>query len=101
VEALCAGAIPVGYAAHNLRYIADGLCRMVPPGDIAALTEALAETILDAGAVIRGTSACLRLDRGPMTAAEFAAATHNHIEPFRSERVAETTRQHAAALLAL
>jgi glycosyltransferase involved in cell wall biosynthesis len=99
IEALRAGAIPVGYAAHNLRYIADGLCRMVPPGDVAALTEALAETILDAGPAIRDPSARLRLDRGLMTAAEFTAAARSHVDQFRRDRIAELTRRHAAALL--
>ena len=41
IEGLRAGCIPVGYASYNLPEIANGLGRMVPTGDVAALTEAL------------------------------------------------------------
>jgi glycosyltransferase involved in cell wall biosynthesis len=100
IEALRAGCIPVGYAAHNLRYIADGLCRMVPPGDVGALADALAETILDAGAAIRDGNARLRLDRARLTASEFAQEAERHVDQFRPERVAALIRQHVALLLA-
>ena len=96
VEALRAGCVPIGYAAHNLRFIADGLCRMVPPGDVAALAAALAGAIAE----VADRGAPMRLDRGKLTAAQFDDAALAHIDQFRPERVAALVRRHAAALLA-
>ena len=43
IEGLRAGCIPIGYASYNLPYIANKLGRMVPTGNVAALTAALDE----------------------------------------------------------
>lgn len=99
VEGLRAGCVPVGYAAHHLRYIADGLCRMVTPGDIAALAEALADSVADVAAAFASSEAPIRLDRGRLNRAEFAAAVREHIDPLRPERVAALMRSHVDALL--
>lgn len=45
IEALRGGLIPVGYAAYNLPHIAGGFGKLVPPGDIDALADALATLI--------------------------------------------------------
>jgi glycosyltransferase involved in cell wall biosynthesis len=99
IEGLRAGCVPVGYAAENLRYTADGLCRMVAPGDVAALAEALSDTIGDVTSATTNSVAKLRLDRGKMTAAEFADAACAHVEAFWPERVRALIRDRVAALL--
>lgn len=99
IEGLRAGCVPVGYAAYNLKYVAEGLCRMVSPGNSAALAGALAEVIVDAAAAITNPAASLRLDRGRLTAAEFAAAAQAVFEPYQSQRIAALTRERSARLL--
>lgn len=99
IEGLRAGCVPVGYAAHHLRYIADGLCRMVTPGEIAALAEALAEIIVDVAAALASSSARLRLDRGRLNRAEFSAAVLEHVDSLRPGRVAALMRERVGALL--
>jgi glycosyltransferase involved in cell wall biosynthesis len=99
IEGLRAGCVPVGYAAYNLKYTAEGLCRMVPPGDIEGLGEALSEVIADVAGAIRDPAGVLRLDRGNLTAAEFAAAARIHVDQFCSGRVAPLVRRAAARLL--
>ena len=100
IEGLRAGCVPVGYAAYNLKYVAEGVCRMVPPGDIAALAEALAEVIGDVSIASVDPAARLRLDRGRLTTPEFTAAARAVFDQYRSERIAALTREHAARLLA-
>lgn len=100
IEGLRAGCVPVGYAAGNLPDTAAGLGRMAPPGDVAALAEALAVMIADAAGALADPTAKLRLDRGPLTAAEFAAAAGAHVAPFQPERVGALIRERVAALLA-
>jgi glycosyltransferase involved in cell wall biosynthesis len=99
IEGLRAGCVPVGYAAENLRYIAGGLCRMVPPGDVSALADALACAIGDIACALADPAAKLRIDRGKLTEAEFTAAAGAHVEQFRPERVRGLIRDRAAALL--
>jgi glycosyltransferase involved in cell wall biosynthesis len=99
IEGLRAGCVPVGYAAYNLKYTAEGLCRMVPAGDVGALGEGLSAAIVDVAGAIRDPAGVLRLDRGNLTAAEFAAAARIHVDQFCSERVAPLVRQAAARLL--
>jgi glycosyltransferase involved in cell wall biosynthesis len=100
IEGLRTGCVPVGYTAENLRDIAAGLCRMVPPGNITALAEALAEVMIDVTGAVADPGARLRLDRGRLTAAEFTAAASVHVEQFRPERVRALMRNSVAALFA-
>jgi glycosyltransferase involved in cell wall biosynthesis/GT2 family glycosyltransferase len=99
IEGLRAGCVPVGYAAYNLRYIADGLCRMVMPGDIAGLANALADTISGIAAVLIDPAAQLQLDRGMSTAAEFAVAAREHVNQFSPEIIGAATRLRVGQLL--
>lgn len=99
IEGLRAGCIPVGYAAYNLQYIADGLCRMAAPADRAGLADALADTLAATAAALADPGARLRLDRGAFTVAEFAAAVREHVDQFSPERIAALTRQHVGRLL--
>ena len=99
IEALRAGCVPVGYASHNLRFIGDGLCRLVAPGDVAGFADALAEAIADTAAAIADPGARLRLDRGSLTAVEFTAAALAHVEQFQPQRIAPVMRRHVARLL--
>jgi glycosyltransferase involved in cell wall biosynthesis len=101
IEGLRVGAIPVLYAAHNLRYIADGLCRTVPPGDVGALAESLAGAIEDAAAVAADpTRARLRLDRGHLSVGEFAEAAARHVDQFEPARIGTLLRERVSQLLA-
>jgi glycogen(starch) synthase len=99
IEGLRAGCVPVGYAAYNLKYVAEGVCRMVSPGDVAALAEALAEVIGDVSIAIVDPAARLRLDRGRLTAPEFAIAAQAVFDQYRPKRIAALTCEHAARLL--
>ena len=72
IEGLRAGCIPVGYSCYNLPDICHGLCRLVTPGDIGALSGAVAELVCDLSAMKRdGPNVSLRLDRGRTSAAAF------------------------------
>src|SRR5579864_4736442 len=62
IEGLRAGCIPIGYDAHNLPAIANGLGRMVPTGDCNALGTALTQVADDLAA-----DAPLHLDGGPLS----------------------------------
>lgn len=90
IEGLRAGCIPVGYAAHNLPAIANGLGRMVMTGDPDALAWAIAET---AGSIASGSP--LRLDRGIMSRAGFDHAARDYIRRFAH---AEIARKMAASV---
>lgn len=96
IEGLRAGAIPVGYAAHNLPIIAHGLGRMGPTGDREALAAALFELIstLAAGGVRQ-----LCLDGGTLDLAAFDRAAQDYIQEFAFERVAARMVQSVQALL--
>jgi glycogen(starch) synthase len=100
IEGLRAGCVPVGYAAYNLKYIAEGLCRMVAPGDTSGLADALADMICEITVALIDPGARLRLDRGAFTMAEFAAAAREHVDRFSPEHIAALTRAHVERLLA-
>lgn len=88
VEALRAGCVPVGYAAYSLPDTADGLGRLVPPGDIPALSTALGEAVQDLWPVARGdSSSSLRLDCGTRTVKEFDCLAAEHVRAFSFDAV--------------
>ncbi|WP_026871980.1 glycosyltransferase [Inquilinus limosus] len=99
VEALRAGCIPVGYAAHNLPNVVGGLGRLTAAGDIDALGEAMLD-------VVNGTAAALdapeqphlHLDRGRMSLREFDREAKRHVDAFTFRRFAETTCERILAL---
>ena len=91
IEALRAGLVPVVYSAHNLRYIADGLCVSTPPGDVASLASALASAVTNVAAVHKDASAAmLRLDRGRMSVAEFESSVGTHLDGFEPQAAARS-----------
>jgi hypothetical protein len=93
IEALRAGLLPVVYAAHNLRYVADGLCVSTPPGDIAGLAAALASAVADMRSVLANPDrAALHVDRGAMRVADFERAVAKHVEQFEPVVVGASLR---------
>jgi hypothetical protein len=102
IEALRAGMLPVLYSAHNLRYIADGLCVSAPPGDIPAFAAALAKAVADVDLVLAEPStATLRLDRGAMSVAEFERSVAAHLDQFEPGVTAQALRARVNELIAL
>ena len=102
IEALRAGCVPVGYATHNLKYIAGGLGRMVPFGDIMALTRAVSAVIQGLSDARRSPDMhCLPLDVGQISARQFQSSVDSYVEGFRSERVAAQLVTAVQALLNL
>jgi glycogen synthase len=99
IEGLRAGGLPVGYAAHNLRYIADGLCRMTTVGDRETLARALAESIKGISVALADPAATFHVDRGDFTATEFATAAFEHVSQFSPDRVGALIRHHVERLL--
>jgi glycosyltransferase involved in cell wall biosynthesis len=82
-EGLRAGCIPVGYSSYNLPHVANGLGRLVAPGDIAALADALGGMIeAVARAKTSPSTAELPLDGGPLTIAKFDAAAAKYVSQF-------------------
>jgi glycosyltransferase involved in cell wall biosynthesis len=92
LEGLRAGCIPVGYAAGNLPNICTGLGRLVPPGDIAGLADALAGVIEDVAAAMLDGQASLRIDRGATELAAFDSLVDTHVRGFEFYAVRELTR---------
>jgi glycosyltransferase involved in cell wall biosynthesis len=102
IEALRAGMLPVVYSAHNLRWIADGLCVSAPPGDVAAFAAALASAVIDMAAVLADpATATLRLERGAMSVAEFESAVAAHLDQFEPDAAAQSLRARVNELLEL
>jgi len=87
IEGLRAGCVPVGYAAHNLRYIAGGLGKMVAVGDIGKLGDALASLITDIAKLEEDPAACLHLDAGVYSEQQFASAVRTYVKQFEPATV--------------
>ncbi|MBN8943058.1 MAG: glycosyltransferase [Rhizobiales bacterium] len=98
VEGLRAGCIPVGYAAYNLPDICGGLGRLVPPGDVEALSVALRELMDDLLRVADDPAQPLRIDRGLTTCADLDKAFDEHLLPFTFDPVREQTSRAIGAL---
>jgi glycosyltransferase involved in cell wall biosynthesis len=102
IEALRAGLLPVVYFAHNLRYIADGLCMSSAPGDIDGFARALARAIDDAAAVQSGGGgALLHVDRATLGVEAFEQAVSAHLEQFEPASVAAGLRLLVRSLAAV
>jgi glycosyltransferase involved in cell wall biosynthesis/SAM-dependent methyltransferase len=91
IEALRSGCIPVGYAAHNLPDICAGLGRLVAPGDIAGLAEALRILIEDVDGLLGGGA--LRLDRGPTGLDAFRRLVERHVQQFEFAAIRDRTER--------
>jgi glycosyltransferase involved in cell wall biosynthesis len=102
IEGLRAGCVPVGYAAHNLPTISNGLGRLVQPGDIYALASALQEVI---EGIARSPGALddpmLPLDRGKTSIYAFDNAAHRYVQSFSFEGLASATLERIRALCAI
>ncbi len=90
-EGLRAGCIAVGYASFHIPRVANGLGRLVKPGDIEALARALTAMIESVSAAIRSPShGSLPLDRGPTTLSEFDHLASDREADFTFERFSRT-----------
>jgi glycosyltransferase involved in cell wall biosynthesis len=99
VEALRAGCIPVGYAAHNLPNVVGGLGRLTTPGDIDELGEAMLDVVTGTAAALKAPEQPhLQLDRGRMSLREFDRQAKQHVEAFSFRQFAETTRERVLTL---
>ena len=91
VEALRAGAIPVGFGAGNVRNICEGLGRLVEPGEVEQLSKALEAVVEDLRAARNDPAAgVLRLDRGVLSLREFEAEARRAVQRYSFDTVAET-----------
>jgi glycosyltransferase involved in cell wall biosynthesis len=87
-EGLRAGCVPVGYASHHLPVVAKGLGRLVAPGDVGALADAL-QAMLEsiAPALAAPADAILPLDRGPTSVRLFDKLARTHVRQFSFDRL--------------
>jgi glycosyltransferase involved in cell wall biosynthesis len=87
-EGLRAGCLPVGYASYHLPVLANGLGRLVAPGDVAALAAALQAMIESVAPALAAPAAgLLPLDRGPTSAAAFDELASACTRDFSFERM--------------
>jgi glycosyltransferase involved in cell wall biosynthesis len=101
IEALRSGAVPVGYAAHNVPYVAGRLGRMVPPGDRAVLATVLRELIVGiAQSAARPDAPLLPLDCGIVSRRAFDQMAQAHVAGFTSNRVGEAMLRSIAEVFA-
>ena len=92
-EGLRAGCIPLTYNAYNLPHIVAGLGRVVPSGNIDALTAALEDLVRTLPAALEHpTEPLLTLDRGKMSVATFTDLAHRHTASFAFEVVSTEIR---------
>jgi len=102
VEALRAGAIPIGYDVGNMKYVCEGLGRLVPSDDVEALTQTLIQTASQLrSAYQQPKSGQIVLDRGPMSLGEFDQAAARLIQKYEFEKVAMMIGNRVARLLNL
>ena len=85
-EGLRAGCVPVGYASYHLPLVANGLGRLVEPGDITALAAALTAMIDSVAEAKAKPAGQLPLDRGPTSIAAFDALAGDHVAQFSFAR---------------
>lgn len=100
VEALRAGCIPVAYDGYNLPEIVNGLGRIVPTSDRAALAAAIEE--LAAGldrALADEDRVSLPLTRGLMSVNQFNRERLIYVQRFTSARIEGDIRARVAAHL--
>lgn len=99
IEGLRAGCIPVGYAAHNLPAISNGLGRMVPAGGVAALSAALEEVIEGVVQSLgKPEDPALPLDRGQTSARAFDRIVSEYVQAFTFDRLASVTLERIRTL---
>lgn len=101
VEGLRSGCIPVGYTSSNLPAITNGLGRLVPPGDIAALAAAFADVFKGLGEAFQAPNVpVLPLDRGATVLQEFEAISGEYVKQFTFDGIAAETLRRSHAMIA-
>ncbi len=100
IEALRAGAIPVGFDAGNMKNVCEGLGRLVQPGKVGQLFKALEAVVEDLRAAHHDPAAgVLRLDRGVLSLREFEAEARIATQRYSFDAVAPTIVKHVVDLL--
>jgi glycosyltransferase involved in cell wall biosynthesis len=100
IEGLRAGCIPIGYAVGNVPNIANHLGRLVPPGDVACLADALVAVSHNLIVAARDALApCLTLDCGTISVDEFDRRARAHAETFDVANVAPVKLSRVSSLL--
>ena len=82
LEALCNGCLVIAYDAGNLPYITNGLGRLVPTGDIPALSSAILDLV---DCVLSGPDSpqrLFRVDCGTLTALEYVERCKRYTSNF-------------------
>ncbi|MGC9271717.1 glycosyltransferase family 4 protein [Acidiphilium sp.] len=83
IEGLAAGCVPVGYASAALPHVVSGFGRLVEPGDVSELAQALGAVLdtLDAG------DTPLPLDRGAIPVAVFDTLAADYAAEFSPAKI--------------
>lgn len=101
VEALRAGAIPVGYAAGNMPFITSGLGRLVETGDAASLEAALREVLkgLRLARSVPRTAPSLPLDGATLSLSAFDASRRAYVKQFELETIMQKYQSRVGQLV--
>lgn len=100
VEALQAGAIPIGYASYNLPFITNGFGRLVTPGDVGSLSAALRDVVKALPSAMQSPSlALLPLDMGMTSIVAFTDQVHRYVQRFNADCIGEEIRGRLRYLL--
>jgi glycosyltransferase involved in cell wall biosynthesis len=99
IEGMRAGCVPVVYDAYNLPHIAAGFGRVVPAGDVAGLAAVLTELAgAIPGAIARPAEARLPVDRGLLSADDFALLTRRYADGFSLDAIGSEIKQRLIVL---
>jgi len=86
--------VPVVYDGYNLPHIAAGLGRVVPTGDVPALTAAIRELVnILPTALAQPEAVLLDLDVGKVSIKEFTRLAQNHTAAFAFDAIGTQIRQ--------
>lgn len=99
IEALRSGCIPVGYHSYNIPFAANGFGALVPPGDIAGLTDrliALAKAL--ASAMSRKAEPLLQLDRGATSIVDFEREVPAYVARYEGRMVKRHLKERVDSL---
>jgi len=100
VEGLRAGCMPIGYASYNLPHVANGLGRLVKPGDVAALADALADVTAALPTALQSPSdPSLPLDCGPISVETLEARVDFFTRNFGRARVSAQVCERVSRLM--
>lgn len=101
VEALRAGCVPVGYSAFNVPHVVNGFGRLVPAGDVEALSSVLRDLIEALPkALASPRAALLPLDMGLVSVEALAGNVERYVARFGAERIGRAMRKRVNLLVA-